>query len=115
MVKIFFFSPNPAAHTPMKDPVLRSMLHQSHGWDASTGVYGVAIPRFGVDPSEVCDYLRNLGVVVLPGVHDTTTDANDTVVTSLSQHGVVKGDKAHAIAQKMYTASGMPILKPHLY
>jgi hypothetical protein len=115
MIKIFFFSPT--GFIPMKNAILKSLIDGSHGWqaDGESWVYGICIPRQGVDPNEVADVLESLGVHVLPGVHDQDTNPHPNVHKALARHGVVPGDKTSAITKKMHNACGMPILKPHFF
>lgn len=115
MVKIFFFSLN--GFSPMKDDHLRGLLTQSHGWqaDGETWVFGVAIPRPGVDPNEVTDRLTSLGVHVLPGLQDTSTPKHHlNVLNGLSKFGITALDKTADIATKMHAVHGMPVLRHHL-
>jgi len=103
---------------PMKDLSLKAMLSGSHGWqsDGDTWVYGVAIPRNGVNPNEIADYMTSLGVIVLPAMHDPDDpDPDPAVIAALGKHGVVKGDKTRHIAKKLYAASGHSGLRPHFF
>lgn len=115
MTKIFFFSPT--GYAPLKDEVLRGMLHQSHGWqpDGAAWVYGVCIPKHGQDPNELADYLTSIGVHVVPGVHDSYTKPHPDIITSLSAHGLTAQDRGADIARKMHAACGMSVMKPHYF
>ncbi len=115
MTKIFFFSPT--GYGPMKDEKLKGMIEGSHGWqdDGVNWVYGVVLPRREADPSEVADYLESLGVHVIPGVHDGTTDPHSNVIKALVKYGVKPGHKGLDVARQMHGASGMPSLRPHLF
>lgn len=115
MTKIFFFSPS--GYAPMKDSVLRGMLHQSHGWqaDGAPWVFGVCIPAHGVDPINVTDQLTALGALPLPSVHDSAAQPHPTIVAALAQFGVTPGDKGLDVARKMFNASGNRALRPCLY
>lgn len=114
MVKIFFFSP--AGFAPMKDETIRNLCN-THGWqaDGQTWVYGVAIPKPGIDPNEVADYLTSKGVLVVPGVHDQSTPVHPQIVTALATFGVTPADKGVHVAQKLAAASGSSVLRPHLF
>ena len=116
MSKIFFYSPNGFA--PLK--TLRHLLHESHGWTwADTSkppfpIWGVAVPRTGVDAAELVDALTKEGVVVLPSLHDSSPIPAEAA-SALAEHGVLPTDTAHDAATKMHSKSGMPVLRPHLY
>jgi len=101
----------------MKDPILKSLIDGSHGWqaDGASWVYGICIPRQGVDPNEVADLLGSLGVLVLPGMNDPDNTPHPSIYSALAQFGITPGDKTPGVAKKMHTASGMPLLKPHFF
>jgi hypothetical protein len=115
MTKIFFLSPQ--GYAPMKDEILRGMLHQSYGWqpDGVSWVYGVCIPRHGQDPNELADYLVSLGVRVVPGINDPSAALPTPVVNALAVCGVVATDSPRDLVRKMAAASGMPVLRPHFF
>jgi hypothetical protein len=117
MTQIFFFSE--IGNAILQDPVFRSMANW-HAWggEGSLGVdkfYGVALPYHNVHPNDVVNWLTDAGIHVLPSVHDKETDPHTKFLDVLSKHGVKNGDKAHDIAKKMHEATGMPLLKPHLF
>ena len=114
MTKIFFFSPN--GYAPMKGDKIRALC-SSHGWQdtGQSWVYGVAIPKPGVDPHEVADALTAAGITVFPGVHDHQTKVDGGAAQALAAYGVLASDLGQDVAAKMAKACGMPILRPHLW
>src|SRR5579872_621820 len=114
MAQIFFFSPS--GFVPMKDDAIHAMC-ETHGWqaDGATWVYGVAVPKPGVDPNSVADLLTSAGVIIIPGKHDPTTPVDNVTQAALAQFGIKANDKGIDVARKMATASGHPHLRPHLY
>ena len=100
----------------MKSDIIKALC-TSHGWQdtGQTWVYGVAIPKPGVDPMEVVDELIASGVIPLPGVHDHATSIHPAIATALGKYGLLSTDLGYNAAAKMHQACGMPALRPHLY
>ncbi len=113
MAQIFFFSPN--GFGPMNDAI--NGMCATHGWsaDGATWVYGVAVPKPGIDANNVADLLTAAGVIVLPGKHDSTTRVDSVTQAALAQFGINPGDHGIDVARKMAQASGLPLLRPHLF
>jgi hypothetical protein len=117
MTNIFFLSKDIA--DPIKEPSVQPLvsgyhLYQSQG-EGETWVYGVCYPKDVCSPLDVVRALEALGIHVLPSVHDQETEVHPEVHKHLAKHGVVPGDKAHAVAKKMHQAAGRPPFEPHLY
>lgn len=111
MTRIFVWSSTGSA--PLDG--IASLVHSYHGFAVGGGVYGVVIPKYGVDAMTIIDALTAAGVNVLPSIFDTSTTVGSTVATALTSYGASASDTMKTLAGRMFTASGNPLLRSHLY
>jgi hypothetical protein len=111
MITIHFVIPKGVAPAAVK-----GVVSNYHYWsDGTSGVYyGVAYASDTIHPLDVVAALASVGVIGLPGVHDSTAIPS-AAAAALSLHGVLATDTTYACATKMYAVSGIKLFRPHLY
>ena len=111
MTRIFVWSSTGTA--PLDG--IASLIHSYHGFAVGGGCYGVVIPKYGVDAMTVIDALTAAGVNVMPSIFDNSSTVGSTVATALTSYGATAADTMKTLAGRMFTATGNPLMRAHLY